>query len=79
MAPVVSTLVPSSVVYASGTSFIVGTAGTATATVGADDPDNGDPDLGDVRNRNQPRVVRSAHYDLAGALDVAGATDHGHL
>jgi streptogramin lyase len=40
MAPVVATLVPGSIVYTSGTSFIVGTAGTATVTVGADDPDS---------------------------------------
>ncbi len=39
MAPVVASLVPGSVVYMSGTSFIIGTAGTATVTVGADDPD----------------------------------------
>ncbi len=39
MAPVVASLVPGSVVYTSGTSFIIGTPGTATVTIGADDPD----------------------------------------
>jgi streptogramin lyase len=39
MAPVVGSLTGGSVLYASGTSFIIGTPSTATVTIGAADPD----------------------------------------